>query len=78
MNSKFENGEFSESTMKVSPGTTANRPSCVDQERTSLSKRIVFIVTQLNGLDALNIKDLTIPDSARYTAPCQTVNTAIR
>ena len=26
--------------MKVSPETTANRPSCVDQERTSLRKRI--------------------------------------
>ena len=46
--------------MKVSSETTANRPSCVDQERTSLRKRIVFIVTQLNGLDALNIDDLTI------------------
>ena len=58
--------------MKVSLETTANRPSCVDQERTSLSKRIVFIVTQLNGLDALNINDLAIPDSAS----CQTGNTA--
>ena len=54
---------------------TANGPSCVDQERTSLSKRIVFIVTQLNGLDALNINDLTIPDSAHDSAPCQTGNT---
>ena len=52
-----------ESTMKVSPETTANKPSCVGQEQTSLSKRIVFIVTQLNGLDALNINDLTIPTS---------------
>ena len=57
--------------MKVSLETTANRPSCVDQERTSLSKRIVFIVTQLNGLDALNINDLAIPDLAHDSAPCQ-------
>ena len=68
--------------MKVSPETTANRPSCVDQERTSLSKRIVFIVTQLNGLDSLNINDLTIPNSANcpllkrlYTIP--TIHIAI-
>ena len=43
--------------MKVSPERTANRPSCVDQERTSLSKRNVFIVTQLNRLDVLSIID---------------------
>ena len=59
--------------MKVSTETTAN--SCVDQERTSLSRRIVFIVMQLNGLDALNINDLTIPDSAHDSAPGQTGNT---
>ena len=59
--------------MKVSPETTANRSSCVDQERTSLRKRIVFIVTQLNGLD--NINDLTIPDSAHDSAPSQTGKT---
>ena len=43
--------------MKISSETPVNRPSCVDQERTSLSKRLVFIVRQLNGLDALNIND---------------------
>ena len=60
--------------MKVSPETTANRPSFFYQELTTLSKRIVFIVTQLNGLDALNINDLTIPDSSHDSAPCQTGN----
>ena len=49
--------------MKVSPEITANRLSCVDQERTSLDKVIVSIVTQLNGLDVLNINKLPIPDS---------------
>ena len=33
--------------MKLSPEITANRPSCVDQERTSLGKPIVSIITQL-------------------------------
>ena len=54
--------------MKVSPETTVNRPSCVYQERTSLGKLIVSIVTQLNILDALNINDLTIPDSVNDSA----------
>ena len=49
--------------MKVSPEIAANRLSCVDQERTSLDKVIVSIVTQLNGLDILNINKLPIPDS---------------
>ena len=61
--------------MEVSPETETNRASCVDQERTSLSKRIVFIITQLNGLDALNINNLSIADSAYDSAPCQTGNT---
>ena len=46
--------------MKVSPEITANRFSCVDQERTSLDKVFVSIVTQLNGLDILNINKLPI------------------
>ena len=64
-----------ESTMKLSSETIANRPSYVDQEQTSLGKPIVSIVMQINGLDALNINDLTIPDSAHDSAPCKTGNT---
>ena len=51
---------------------TANRPSCVDQERASLGKRIVSIVTQFNGLDPLNINDLPIPSSTYLDIPRHT------
>ena len=55
--------------MKVSPEITANRPSYVDQEGTSLGKVIVSILTQLNGPNALNINKLPWPTSTYLDIP---------